>query len=240
MFDAIKETFRHLKAIRDWLNSETAQALSQHTDTYFEYPRLKAFNDKAKERIVSDFYTTISEIAKAENPFLTFRQYVAAYSAQGAEWGVLSLTEEEKVQMPYASNPYISGSLHRVIHKAADHVDELRELVWKHADISHDELVDFCNTRGLVAMYYVNGFNLLRLEFDDVDHEKDWYKPFQHAMLVWKEDQFREELGMPSLFPDDLGGFKYSLFHKYVSEGHKNPYYTWEMALKEIEDQESG
>ena len=34
MFDAVKNTFRQLKAIRDWLKSETAQALSQHTDTY--------------------------------------------------------------------------------------------------------------------------------------------------------------------------------------------------------------
>ena len=229
---------QELKAGYDFHTSEIGLALGEHTDKYFDYPRLKRFNDEAKQKIVTDFYTVVSELGKAENPFLTFRQYVAVYSAQLAELAVLALTEEEKAVMPYANNPYISGSLFRVIHKAADHVEELKLLVWKEPDISVDELKDYCNTRSLVAAYYVNGLNLVRMEFDDVDHEKDWFKAFQHAMLVWCEDKFREKLGMPSLLPDDLGGFKYSLFHKFVSEGYKNPYYEWEMAVKAIDQSE--
>jgi len=162
------------------------------------------------------------------------RESVASYVIGYAGYQMLCLTEEEKTEAFYADCPYISGELYKHIGKVTEHNDELDELKWKHSDISNDDLVSFCNTKCVLYLYYLNGVNYIRGEFDDIDKEKDWLRPFIKSMLIWEEDRIREKIGLPSLLPDSIDALKHSTFMNMVINGHRNPFYEWEKSWAEL------
>ena len=233
----IKDFFqrrKERKAIREWQNSSLGKLMTIHTNEYFtKYPRLADFSDETKNKIVGDFLEAVFGLTRAENPFLAMRERLASYVIGFAELQVLCLTEEEKREAFYSDCPYISGALHKHIGKAVKHIEELRELKWKHPDISNVDLVSFCNSRCVLHLYYLNGFNYVRSEFDDFDKAKDWLRPFIKSMLIWHEDQIREKIGLQTLLPDGMDGLKHSTFMNIVVNGHKNPFYEWEKSWVE-------
>lgn len=83
-------------------------------------------------------------------------------------------------------------------------------------------LFPYCNTRCVVHLYYLNGFNIVRGEFDDIDRDKDWFRPFLESMLIWQEDYYRGLIGILSLLPGSLDGLKHGTFMNLVVAGHKN------------------
>lgn len=229
MIEAFLQRRREKKALRKWQNSFLGKTLASHTHEYFtKYPRLADFSEETKNKIVGDFYQTIFSLPQAENPFLAMRELLASYVVGFAVFQVLCLTEEDKADAFYSNCPYISGQLHHHIDKAVKHVDELRELQWKYPQITNSDLVSFCNSRCVLHLYYINGFNYVRCEFDDFDKEKDWLQPFLKSMLIWHEDQIRDKIGLESLLPDRLDGLKHSTFMNMVVNGAKNPYFEWE------------
>jgi hypothetical protein len=52
-------------------------------------------------------------------------------------------------------------------------------------------------------------------------------------MLIYHEDLIRAKLDMPRLLANPLDASNHALFYEFVRDGHKNPYFEWEMALKE-------
>lgn len=233
----IKEFFqkrKEKKAASEWLHSDLGQTLAIHTDKYFSAnTRLSSFSEEGKKNVVTDFYQQIFNFFKSENPFLAMRESLASYVIGYASYQVLCLTEEEKDDMYYSDSPYISGELYKHIDKVVEANDELGELKWKHPDITKDELVSFCNTRCALYLYYVNGVNYVRGEFDDIDKEKDWLQPFLKSMLIWEEDQVRDKIGLLCLLPDSLDSLKHSTFINMVTNGYRNPFYEWEKSWVE-------
>ena len=107
------------------------------------------------------------------------------------------------------------------------HIDELSELKSQQPGVSSDDLVSFCNSRCVLYLYYLNGFNYVRGEYDDFDDERDWLQPFLKSMLIWHEDQMRQKMGLSTLLPI-LDGLRHSVFFTLVVSGHKDPYVEWE------------
>ena len=75
--------------------------------------------------------------------------------------------------------------------------------------------------------------NFVRCEMKDEDTAKDWLRPFVKSMLIWEEDGYRREIGLPSLLPDGLDGLRHSTFMNMVTNGHQNPFYEWEKEWKD-------
>ena len=229
MIEEFLQRRREKKALREWQNSFLGKTLARHTQEYFtQYPRLADFSEETKNKIVGDFYHKIFSLTKADNPFLAMREHLASYVVGFSGLQVLCLTEEEKIGASYSDCPYISGQLHSHIEKAVKHVDELRELKWKYPEITNSDLISFCNSRCLLQLYYLNGFNYVRSEFDDFDKEKDWLQPFLTSMMIWDEDQIRDKIGLESLLPNSLDGLKHSTFMNMVVNGYKTPSFEWE------------
>lgn len=228
----LKEFFQKRKdnkAIRAWEQSALGQILLNHSKEYFnKYPRLASFSEEGKNKIIMEFYNQIFMILQAENPFLAMRESLASYSIEYARYQILCLTAEEKSETFYSECPYISGELYKNIDRIVEFNDELGELKWKQSDISNDELIEFCNTRSLLFLYYLNGINYVRSELQDMDKEKDWLRPFIKSMLIWEEDQVREKIGLPRLLPNSLDALKHSSFMNLVIDGYNNPFYEWE------------
>lgn len=137
----------------------------------------------------------------------------------------------------YADSPYISGELHAHIQKLSEYNEELKELKWTHGDLSDDDLISFCNGRSAVFLYYVNGWNIVRAECNDVGETKDWLRPFIKSSLIWEEGLCRGNIGLPSLLSDSLDSLRHIAFTNMVVNGHANPFYEWEKANPKLAEQ---
>jgi hypothetical protein len=238
MFGEIIQRHREQKALTQWKKSALGIAISKHINEYFtNFPRLANFSDKSKEEIVLDFYKLVMGFYNAPNPILAMRINLSSYVYEYAGYAVLSLTEKElenNANNNIYSSSFISGQLHLHIRKLSEHIDELKELIWKDPDITDSELIEFCNIRRLLLLFYVNGINLVRCDLGDFDEEKDWFQPFIKSMLIWRESTFREEANLPAQLKEKLDGLKYSSFLNMVENGHKNPFFEWQKEWPEL------
>jgi len=229
MFEEFFKRYKEKKALREWERSPLGQALARHVNEYFtEYPRFAEMDEADKQETIRDFYKLIAEVLQAENPGVKLRESLANYVISFAELQVLCLTEDEKTGAFYADCPYISGQLHHDIEKAIPHVEFLREAQWRNADLTGKSLVGLCNARSARWLFIINGLNLVRIEFKDFDDQKDWFRPFLQAMMIWEEDLLRGKMQFPRLLPDLIEGLQYSAFMNLVVNGWPNPYYEWE------------
>ena len=235
MLGAFLQKYNERKAVKEWKKSTLGQALALHTQEYFygKVKSLSGMSEGEKQKLIGDFYGKVASINQAENPFLKLRELLATYVVEFSKLQVLCLTKEEKVEQFYADCPYISGELHLHIRALTDHNKELKELKWSHEDLTDEELIGFCNGRSALLLYYMNGINVVRIEAKDRHNTKDWFKPFVRAMLIWDEDTYRSQIGLPSLLPGSLDALEYSTFMNMVVNGIENPLYAWEMAFKD-------
>lgn len=210
-------------------SSELGRILAEHTAEYFgRNPRLSGFSADSKAKVIAGLYRQILNFAKAENPLIAMRKSLAAYAIAYARYQVLCLTEEEKAAAFYADSPYISGELHKHIGAYADRDDEFDELKREHAEISGAELVSYCNTLGVLHLYFLNGINYVREQCGDAPLDNDWLLPFVESMLIWAEAQARRKIGLPELLPDISDALRHSAFTSFVVSGCQNPLQEWE------------
>ena len=225
------------RALKEFADSELGEQLTLLTRQYFYSGQiLSKISEKSKTKIIQRLYHEILDLPNNENPFLKLRELLVGYAFAFAQLQVLCLKEDEKTEVYYGDSEFISGELYHHIQKCAERVDELKELKWKDSTISDEELMDYCNGRCSILLFYLNGLNCVRKEFDDFDSEKDWFRPFIQAMLIWQEDTFRRDIGIDPLLADSMEGLKYSTFANLVQNGFKNPYYEWEKSWVEIND----
>lgn len=230
MFKSFFEKRRQQKEIRDFANSKIGQLLKAHNNQYFSNSMLSSFSQAAQEDIQLSLTKTIFETLGHENPALHLREMLVNATLSWAQFQILCLTEEEKLNQSYKDSPYISGSLHTHIRVLSKHVSELDQFIWANPETTDQEIITVCNARAVVNLYIMNGLNILRVEFADIVEGKDWFQPFCRSCLIWEEYQFRERLGLPNLLPSATEALKHSMFANFVVNGHVNPYYEWERA----------
>lgn len=179
-----------------------------------------------KERIVSRFYGQLAAIEQSPNGFFELRQALVESVAHYARYQVLALNEVEKARAFYRNNAYISGGLHHHIRDLAAKDDYLANLLFNDPKMTDLDLVAYSNRECAIALYAANGFNKVRL-INEGRQERDWYKPFVEALLVYEEDNARASIGLPSLLPANQDGVFYSFFFNYVLQGEENPLFSW-------------
>jgi hypothetical protein len=223
------DSFKAQLAVWKFQRSPLGLALQKHTHEYFYSGQALAwFKSENKEKIIQDFMAQLVAVRSSDNIAMALREKLAEYVLMYAQLSVLCLTEEEKAQHMFAENPYISGELHHHIQRAFELNEEMARIVWtKDGKLDRSELIATANTRSATALYYANGFNIARVAIGDTEPDKDWYKPFVEAMVVWAEDQVREKLGLPRLVPGLIGSLPYASFLDHVLGSERNPFFTW-------------
>jgi hypothetical protein len=217
---------RNFVAMRKFMKTPIAQALRLQTQEYsYGGSMLSALTDQAKQRLINGMTQQLAGALQSPNPIMAIREGLIGFSYQYAQVHVLSLTEDEKSETFYAENPYITGQLHHRIDEAAEHVEELAQHKWE-AQASGQDLIDFANGRSIVYLYFMNAFNLARMEIGDKS-DPDWFKPLVEADLVWVENTMREKLGLPLSVKDKFEALAYSSMSNMVENGSSNPFYEW-------------
>lgn len=219
---AISEFFE----VRKFQRSVFAQALKHHTQQYFHGGTvLSSLSQESKERFVAELMHKMASCFQAENPVMAVREAMVGYVLGYAELQVLCLTEDEKQDAFYSENPYISGELHNHISNAAELVEEVARFKWE-TEVDAQDLVDFCNARCAVYLYFMNAFNMARMELGDKT-DPDWFRPLVEAQLVYAENSIRDKIGLQLLTADMIEAMAYSAMWNMVENGEIAPFYEW-------------
>jgi len=236
------ERRRQKRALRKFSQSVLGDALRIHTQKYLNDTILKGLSSELKQNMVEQFSNRLIAIDKAPNPFLTFREELCNAVVAYADVRVLSLTPEEKSET-YDDVRYISGELSRHIRRCADFNDEIARLVWEHPQCTDDELIVFTNVSCAVFLYYLNGWNLVRvatkIDPPSQSADKDWFRPFITSMLIFSEHKARQKLGLPQLCTDDIAPLRHGTFLNTVASGKANPLFEWERSYRRKHSEES-
>jgi hypothetical protein len=219
-------SIREYYEIRKFQRTVFAQALKLHTQEYLHGGTvLSSISQEAKERFVQELMQQMANCFQAENPAMAVRESIVGHVLSYAQLQVLCLTEEEKAEAFYSSNPYISGQLYHQIEIAAEHVEEAARFKWE-SEASPKDLLNFCNARCAVYLYFMNAFNIARMELGDKT-DPDWFRPLVEAQLVYEENTFRDKMGLPLLTADMIEALAYSVMWNKVMDGSTAPFYEW-------------
>jgi hypothetical protein len=234
VFKKFFEKRRIAKEVKEWKSTPLGQQIDRHTQDYFYSDKIMSNqSEEFKQQIITDFYGKVFSVLQAKDPLIELREQMAIAAVSYATYQVLCLSSSDKQDGPYANTPYISGDLQNHIKEAAEYNEQLKEVLWGNPDISTEELIDFCNTQCSLLLYYLNGFNCIRIDIKDYHSEKDWLQPFIKSMLIWHEHIVRQDLNMPLLLPNDIDGLMHSTFMNIVINGCTNPLREWEEGLPE-------
>jgi hypothetical protein len=227
---------------RKWDRSSIGQILARHTNDYFINTNLKHLSQQGKEKLIGGFYNSLFvDIPAAPNPFLKFREALAAVVASYADLQVLCLKPEEKARSFFSSARYISAELHNHIRTCVPHNEELKETLWEMPDYTDNEFIQWANTRCCVYLYYMNGYNILRGEFGEPEGPhptKDWFRPFIVSSMIFSESTYRQKIGLPQLNDDCVHGIKHNVLAVAVAAGERNPLYRWETDFKVVHSED--
>ena len=202
---------------------------------------IRGVSSELKQKIVEQFSSQLIAVDRAPNPFLTFREELCNAAIAYADLQVLSLTAQEKAET-FSDVRYISGELSCYIRQAADFNEEVARIIGEHPECTDDELIVFANYYCAVFLYYLNGWNLVRVatKIDPADSaHKDWFRPFVTSMLILSEYKARKKLGLPQLYSDGLTPIRHGTFLSIVANGTANPLFEWERTCKRKHREES-
>lgn len=221
--------FDVFKPKKSFENSVLGKALRAHVnDFFYSGTLLSDFKEGNKRALIDDMYQKLVDAQQSENPVMTLRETLADFVTAFSGLMVLALTEEEKAEVDYGKNPYISGTLHRHIDAAAEYVPELKRHKWE-SEQSGKDLVSFCNVRTTIYLFYMNAINMALIEIGDKT-EPHWYRPLVEAALVWQENQIRMAMEMPLTTPDEIDALAYGSFMDRIVDGEPAPFYDWCLA----------
>jgi hypothetical protein len=216
--------------VREFLDKFTNEALGQSI--------LRSHSEEFQRNLKQEMHGSVSEILRAENSLLKCREKLAAYVVGYADWIVLGLKPEEKPDLqkkPGFKMSYVSGELHHYIRYCAQYNSDLARVIHENKDVTDDDLVGWANARSMAFLYLSMCINVVRVDVNDckIDvppgHKADWFEPFKQSMLIWKEDEYRNKIGLPTLLPDGLAAC-HSTFLTGVLEGVRDPLSHWETA----------
>jgi hypothetical protein len=70
--------------------------------------------------------------------------------------------------------------------------------------------------------------NIIRSEFgEQLIKGRDWYRPYVVSAMIFHENDYRREIGLPALTPDSMLPLEHSTFMNFVAQGERNPLFAW-------------
>jgi hypothetical protein len=223
----------------DSSQAEVGKTLKNKTDFYLsENTILGSHSEAFQNQLKEEMYESARAIYNAENPLKKCRERLAAYVVGFADWQVLCLKPEEKPQPGsedrLRDSSYVTGELHHHIRDCVQYNADLADFVRRNKDAADDDLITWANARSCAFLYQMTCMNMIRVDVTDCDHATlqkgaDWFVPFTKSMLIWKEDDYRRKIGLPSLLANELA-WRHSTFLTYVLEGVHDPLAHWEAA----------
>lgn len=199
---------------------------------------LSELSSEITEMHQSEFVSIINNILAADNVLEELRLQIMNFVVGYSQYMTLTLTPEYKHHLFTKDSPYVTGELNQYLGKngTSDLTDKFKEIYFNNPSVSAQELRDFSSLSMAITNFFVEGLDLLRIYLEDynkINIEKDWLRPFKIAMAESAEYEHREKLGLPQLMDSSMW-FRRSIFVKFVLTA-SNPLMEYEEALKGLD-----
>jgi hypothetical protein len=201
-------------------------------DTNFQ---INQVSDALKQRWRDRVIETLSEIVRAEIPFMKMRERLADAVMSTSYYNVLMKHRTDEYGNPIStiSHPRLSWRLSDRIFEIAQKEEELRSYIEAHGENMND-LLDHILYACQSNHAYMSAINAARIMMKDYMDGEDWFEQFYISMCIWHEDRLRKEIGIASLFNEaqqskGLDGMKYWAFDDLVRSGNKLPHRDWQL-----------
>ena len=207
-------------------------------------------DEDSREKIGSELISDIYKIIESNNQIVKCREFLAKDVMQLANYGVLLIPPEPEEDFSgLRGTQGVTGELKAHIYEIGQKDNLLKQVLYGFYENPKPEDVLY-----MVDLFYrkyffrTEVFDACRRELSDCNQIKgrDWYRPFVHAMFVWKESGYREILDMPQAIDrpgtDDQNmkkihglsiSFAYSSFYDIVLSGVKFPDLEWKDRFSE-------
>ena len=217
---------------RPWDGSPVVDPMLKKYTADFKHTILGSHSEGFQDALKDEMYQSAASIYAADNPLMKCRQKLAYYVIRFADWCVLALKPEEKYGLSKGDvrqSPYISGELHRHLRYCAQCFGELAEFI-AGDPIADDQILAWANSRTTAFQYLMYCMNVIRADVKDFEHP-GWFQPFVKSMLICKEDEYRQKIGLPALLPSDMVR-RHASFLDFVLKGAVDPLSQWEAIHK--------
>ncbi|MFM4733661.1 hypothetical protein [Aeromonas salmonicida] len=220
MLGVIKRVREWVYAVK-WVRSPVGRAVLSHCDDFFyECPQLASQKDRLKKFLLEE----ISEIYLSPSPRLKLREGIVERVLQYSLFSTLAF-DSDKIKVYFKGDSgFVSGELTAY---AGDVLRDTEFNIPEEVD-STIKMRSFLLVQADCFMFYVNGLNIVRADFEDylVVKEHDWLIDLIKCSIVWQEYIIRKKLGLETRI-NSLDAVRYSLLINMVEEGERDPLAHW-------------
>jgi len=241
LFDKVKDTLAFWAA-KDQIADDPIlrAALARSSVVYNSLPLKDHISEKTSNNLSTQIVEHIYGIICAEKPILKCREELAVAVLEYAKYQVLVLPPEpEDDPTGLRGTQGITGELMPQLLEIAEKNKDIRELMYGIVDKpTYNDVWDAVLFNYWKNYWFMATYDACRLALDDCNHvdDKDWLKPFIHAMCVWQEYCYRQDLGMPSAISGNdlsLTEIEYSTFLNTVMSDAQYPNLEWKEYYKD-------
>jgi hypothetical protein len=240
-----------LKKFRQWRKDKALEnvvksnpimqlALENVKKNWHEIGILSSLSEEATQTHLSEFFSIVNGILEADDGIKELRLRIVDYVMAYSQYMTLYVTPENKDLLFIKESPYVTGELneHIGVEGTQNLTEKFREIYFNNPSVTSDELRDFCSLSMAIMNFYIEGLDMIRIYLDDFNKlnlDKDWLRPFKIAMAEHAEYEHREKLGLPQIMDASMN-FKRTLFVNYVANW-PNPLMEYEEAINKIEQE---
>ena len=199
---------------------------------YDEIPLRDFITEETRSELGRQLFLDINGICNAADPILACRDKLATTMLKFASYQVLVIPPApEEDPSGLRGQPGITGELKEQLVQIVQKNDDLRTEMYEATDSrSYDALWEVVQRSYWKSYWYLATFDAARIEMNDVEKNRDWYKSFMHAACANQEHVYRWELELPPAFDEDVAkraSTAYSIFTDIVLSGEENPESEW-------------
>jgi hypothetical protein len=194
----------------------------------------RVFNEETKNALSEQLWIRLQDIIRDANPVMKCRQALCDAVLELSNYQVLVLPPPPELDTTgLRGTQGITGELKPRLLEISEKNETLRELVYGAfpGKPTYEEVWNLVAGLHWRNAWWTETINAARNALGDCNavQDRDWYRPFLHAMCVFAEDTYRKDIGMPPAIPGD--GFPaplvYSSLLQAVLRGDRYPDLSW-------------
>ncbi|MFQ5549269.1 MAG: hypothetical protein ACE5FV_13320 [Woeseia sp.] len=240
MTNRLGNLFRRRTAIQAGRqNPILLSAVDKSSEIYDQIPLRHFIGADTRGSLGRQLYLETNLLCNSLEPVATCREKLAATMMKFASYQVLIIPPppEEDVS-GLRSQPGITGGLKENLLQIVDSNYQLCSEVHEISDSPNLDVVwDYLQRAYWQTYWFLETFNVARIELGDVKKDRDWFLPFKHAACANCEHAYRREIELPPAFDEDIASeaaTAYSFFTDIVISGAEDPEQEWRQYHKGI------
>lgn len=199
----------------------------------------KVFGAEGRENLANEAANTLMPRIVSPSPLIALRECVGHYGYEYARYGVLVHKSKIGEISIIDGAPGVTGELchhlHACVESTAVSPEFREELQAAGENLTDDDILAACQIRFIQFCTLFTAAVIACSEFEPEDGSVKWATSMLRHLAAFHEDQFREQVGLPSVLEATRGfaGLKHATILYPVFRGEPDPERSWHTACSQ-------